>query len=108
MKTEDSQFAFTKAAANLAKQAEILNRKRGQRHAFATTTDSPSPAVRAEIQATLAAIDISITRELEIYQAAEISLLQIRETIDPNAKLAHEMELQAQALQQAYHRTRGK
>ena len=58
--------------------------------------------------ATLAAIDISITRELEIYQAAEISLLQIRETIDPNAKLAHEMELQAQALQQAYHRTRGK
>jgi hypothetical protein len=104
-KTEESRVAFTQAAEKISQQAEILNRKRGERKQLAARADTPewSAETRAELAATLAAIDIMIARELESYQAAEAGFDEIARALDPATRLAIDNQSAAEALQQAYH-----
>jgi hypothetical protein len=104
-KTEESRLAFTQAAEKVAKQAEILNQKRNERAQLAARADTPewSAETRAELAATLAAIDIMIARELEAYQAAEAGFNELSRALDPATRQAIETQAEADALQQAYH-----
>ena len=106
LSTEESQRAFTDAAEKISRQAEILNHKRQQRALFATRKEDPgiSPETRVEMDATLAAIDLVIARQLDVFRNAEVDFEQFARTIDLNARLAHENKLEAESLQQAYHK----
>lgn len=103
--TEDAQLAFTGSASKIAAQAEILNRKRHQRHllAMAAGRGNPSPETSAEISATLAAIDIVIARELETFHQFETEFVHIARNIDPSAILAHSKKQETKALEKSYH-----
>ena len=102
--TEEAQLTFTEKASEITRQAEILNRKRHQRHllAIAAETGNSSPETRAEIAATLVAIDIVIARELDVFQQAEAEFEHIARLIDPSAQLANDNKSEADKLQQAY------
>lgn len=104
--TEETLLAFTESSKKVAAQAEILNRKRAEREQFAARTDTStwSPEARAELNATVAALDASIARELETYQAVETDHANQSASIDPAARLALEKKAEAQSLQQAYHK----
>ena len=104
--TKEAQQAFTEAGKKISHQAEILNLKRQQRALFATQNEDPaiSPETRAEIDATLVAIEITIARQLDMFRKVEADLEQFARTIDLNARLAHENKLEAESLQQAYHK----
>ncbi len=100
--TENANLAFTEAARNITRQAESLNRKRAQRHQFAAECKSATPEIRAEIAATLSAIDIIIARQLKSFHQSEIDLEKLAHSIDSSARLAHDKNLEAKFLQQAY------
>lgn len=104
-KIEESRIAFTQAADKVAKQADILNQKRGEHAQLAARADTPewSAETRAELAATLAAIDIMIARELEAYQAAEAAFNELSRVLDPATRQAIDKQAEADALQQAYH-----
>ena len=106
IRTEEAQSAFTNAARNVTQQAERLNQKRAERDLLSSRGDTLgwSPEARAEIGATLSAIDIVISRELESMREAEAELDRIRQAIDPAALLAHSKKTEAENLQQAYHK----
>ena len=102
--TAESQLAFTLAASKVAQQADILNRKRNEHTNLGARPDTAnwSAEARAELAATLAAIDVAIARELQSYQAAEAEFDRIARSIDLSAPLSHEQKLEAQSLRQAY------
>jgi hypothetical protein len=107
--TEDTQLKFTEAAAKIARQAETLNRKRAERAQLARLGEGSgppgwSPQAKDELNATLAALDIVIARELGLFQAAEAELAVIARSIDPAVLLAHGNQQQVESLQQAYHK----
>ena len=106
IQTEESQLAFTQASQNVTRQAEVLNRKRSEHAHLSASADSAnwSPEVRAELAATLTAVDLVIARELEAYQAAEADLDKLARSIDPVAVFAQEKKLEAESLRQAYHK----
>lgn len=103
-KNEESQLSFTQAAAKVTEQAEILNRKRGERDQLAARegTADWSPEARAELTATLEALDAMIAQQLEIYKATEAAFDQVSQSIDPATRLAWEQKSQSESLQQAY------
>ena len=104
--TEETLLAFTGNSKKVAEQADILNRKRAERDRFAARTDTEnwSPEARAELTATIAAIDASVARELETYQSVEAEHAKQSAAIDPATRLALAKKAEAEALQQAYHK----
>jgi len=104
--TEEALVAFTEGTKKVAAQAEALNRKRDERDRFAakTGTESWSPEARAEHTATIAALEVSVSRELETYQSAEAEQEKLARSIDPSARLAFEKKAEVENLQQAYHK----
>lgn len=109
-KTEGAQLAFTEAARKVSQQAEILNQKRAERSTLAARRDASDPAAtpeaqaatRAEIEATLSALDEVISRELVNLKSAETHLDQISKSIDPAARSAANQSAEARSLQSAY------
>jgi mono/diheme cytochrome c family protein len=104
--TEESQLAFTEASRKVTQQAEALNHKRGERSRLASRNDTAtwSPEALAELTATLAAIDIVVARELEHLRSTEAEFVKLARAIDPNALSAQEKKIEAESLQQAYHK----
>lgn len=100
---DDSQLNFTKSTAAIAPQAEILNAKRAQReqlaHRFKTP---PSPEIQAELQATLAALDIRIAGEQEALDKAETETIALRDTLDQTSPVALQKSTEARSLHTAY------
>ncbi|MES2657869.1 MAG: c-type cytochrome domain-containing protein [Verrucomicrobiota bacterium] len=101
---EDSQLNFTQSASQISLRAEALNSKRAERdqlaHQFKKTPLPPELA--AELEATLAAIDIRIDQELAALQQAENETLATRDTIEQSAPLARTKSTEADSLQAAY------
>lgn len=108
IRTDDAMNAFTPAADRITRQAETLNRKRSQREQLAGRAGDPdvSAQTRAEITATLAALDIVIDRELEALRAAENEFGELARSIDPNARMAQDKKLEAESLTRAYQEAR--
>jgi hypothetical protein len=104
--TGDAQLAFTEASQKVTRQAEILNLKRSEHARLADRSDTStwSTEARTELAATLTAIDIIIARELESLHAAEAELDKVARSIDTAAQLAQDKKLEAESLQQAYHK----
>jgi hypothetical protein len=104
--TEEAQLAFTQASQTVTRQAEILNLKRSEHARLADRSDTAtwSPEARSELAATLAAIDIIIGGELESLHAAGAELDKVARSIDTAAQLAQDKKLEAESLQQAYHK----
>ena len=101
---EESQLTFSKSAGLVSQQFDTLNAKRAERAGLTRFLQqkSPSPEVSEDIRATLAAIDISIDRQLEALQQAENELLATRDTIDQSAPTAHGKAAEADSLRAAY------
>lgn len=101
----ETQTSFTEAARKVTRQAEILNETRAGHARLAAHPDIArwSPEARAELAATLGAIELVIARELEAYQGAEAELEKLAHTIDSATILVQDKQLEADSLQQAYH-----
>ncbi|MEO5916332.1 MAG: c-type cytochrome domain-containing protein [Luteolibacter sp.] len=101
---EDSQLNFTKSAGQISLRADALNSKRAEREQLASRfkQSPPSPEIAAELEATLAAIDISIGRELEALQQSENEVATTRDTIEQSAPLAFAKTAEADSLRAAY------
>jgi hypothetical protein len=106
--TGESQTAFIQAARNVTRQAEILNETRAAHARLAAHPDIAnwSPEARTELTATLAAIEITINRELEAYRLAGAELEKLARTIDSNTVLVQDKQLEADSLQQAYNQAK--
>jgi hypothetical protein len=103
---EDAQLVFTAAARQVAEHAARLNRKRGERRTLAAAKPSATPEIQAEIAATLAALDLVISRELETLRQSEAALAQAARAIDSPALVAHQKKHEADQLWQAYQKAR--
>jgi Planctomycete cytochrome C/WD domain, G-beta repeat len=101
---EETHLDFTRSAATLATRAEALNAKRDERDRFAShsQTTHQSPAIAAEIQATLAAIDVRIAAEQASLTAAENDTLRVRDSVEHSAPLVHGSGQESAALRAAY------
>lgn len=101
---EDFQLNFTQSAARIALQADALNSKRTEREQLANQyRQRPlSPEATAELQATLAALDIRIEQELENLRQAENETVATREAINQSVPIASEKSREAASLQIAY------
>lgn len=98
------QDAFTAAAAQLPARATVLDQKRAERAAFAGRDDRHgwSPEARAEMDATLAAIDRVIAAELEACRALEDALLAARRPVGGAARDALRFKREENDLREAY------
>ena len=97
-----ARTSFTETARKLSQQAGILRLKRHQRTLLATNTPPPVPyPALSETSATLAAIDLTIDRELAAYRKLETELLDLSAAIGPAVSLSHQKKLEAANLRQA-------
>lgn len=103
---ETAHTTFTEAARKLEHLADNLNRKRAERDALTAIGAGLSPAALAEREATLAAIDLMIGRELETYRAGELEFAKLADSINPATRLAAEKKAETEFLQHAYHQAR--
>ncbi len=101
---EESHLTFTTAATRISQHTAALNAKRSDRNQLAALRrqQTLSPEMAEEIRATLAAVDISIDRELSDLQQAESELIATREAIEQSAPLTHGKAVEAESLRVAY------
>jgi WD40 repeat protein len=101
--THEHQDQFTQAAAAVAIQTLALNHKRSE---YSQLRNLPptllSGEARAELQATLSAVEIRIATELEILTTREQDLLALHQSINQSAPLAHQNKEDLRALRNAY------
>ncbi len=103
LQVDDSQLNFTKSAAVIATQAGLLNSKRSERDRLANRFKAPqSREIAAELQATLAAIDIRITAEQETLTKVETETLTLRDLIEQSSPLALQKRSESQSFQTDY------
>lgn len=103
---DDSQITFTETAATLAARAEALNARRHEREQLqilAATFPAPvSAETTAELEATLAAIDIRISQDRQAYQEAERQTLELKSGIDTSAPAAAAKKQESVSLRISY------
>ena len=101
---EEFDRNFTLSSAAVTHQAAALNMKRNEREQLANRSKEThlSPEIATELQATLAAIDLKIAAELEANHKSESDVLDLRTSIEQAAPLAHQKQVEATSLQQAY------
>jgi mono/diheme cytochrome c family protein len=103
--TDENQLNFTRSAASIAERAEVLNKKRSQREELANLDKSGLTAeIAAEVDATLTAVDIRISMELEALQKAENDTLTAAQAVDGSAPLATHKKREFESLSGAYHK----
>ena len=106
---EESNLHFSKAADVISQRSAALNHKRADRSKLADLLElhspTPSPEVTEEIRATLAAVEISISRDLEDLHRLEEELITAREGIEQSAPLTHGKIVESIALQAAYRKS---
>ena len=102
---DDAQLDFTRSAEAVALQANVLNSTRSERALLVNRfTETKSPEITEELQATLAAIDIKIASELEALGKAENAVLGLRDCIERSSPLALQKSLESISLREAYRR----
>ena len=103
---EESNLSFSKAADVISQRSAALNHKRSDRSKLADLlqlhSPTPSPEVTEEIRATLAAVEISISRDLEDLHRLEEELITACEAIERSSPLTHGKAVESKALQAAY------
>ncbi len=101
---DDQQNQLFKSVAQLTIESNALNLKRSQRSSLANLLNRKhlDSILIQEINATLAAIDILIDRQIEEFSRAENETLEWRDQIERNAPLAHRKKVEAIALYEAY------
>lgn len=99
-----SQLNFTHSADKITFQAVALNQKRNEREQLAKQleTSGLAPEIAAEIEATLAAIDIQIARQREAFHQAENETLGQRDSIEQLAPLVHGLNAESISLRKSY------
>jgi hypothetical protein len=101
--THEHQDHFTQAAEAITTQTLVLNQKRIEYGQLASRSTTPlSDEARAELQATLAAVQIRIAVELEALMSGEKELLTLHQSIDQSAPLTQQKQEDLQALLAAY------
>ena len=94
---------FTEIAAAVASQADRLNAKRNERERLENQFSSNTcPILSAELEATLAALDIRIELETRTLHELETDALAIRGTIESTAPASHGEKVKTRSLQAAY------
>jgi hypothetical protein len=102
---DETKQSFTHFADTITNQAAVLNNSRIDRDEFLSIIDqAKSPERKAELQAALAAIDIKMTREKELFEQAENETIRLRETIETSAPIAHQKSVEAVRLKEEYHK----
>ena len=103
---DESQLNFTRAATNVTFQAGVLNDKRNERELLAKqfANTSLSPEATAELESTLAAVDIKITHSQAALRQAESEMLGLRDTIEQAAPIAQQKAVESESLRIAYHK----
>lgn len=104
LRLEQLHDDFTVQAAKLGGQAESLGRKRAERNRLESRNDTAawSPEARAELAATLTAVDLVIEREAAALRDLEESFRQIGTAIDSAATAASLKKAEAETLQAEY------
>lgn len=99
-----SQLNFTRSADKITFQAVALNQKRNEREQLAKQleTSGLAPEIAAEIEATLAAIDIQIARQRDAFHQAENETLGQRDSIEQLAPLVHGLNAESISLRKSY------
>lgn len=106
LKTDDHQLNFTQSAEAITTQANALNKKRNEREQLANQLQPAlSTETHAELEATLGAIDIRISLELEALQKLENEAISIRQSIDQTAPLAHQKKQEFDSFLSAYRKS---
>jgi hypothetical protein len=105
---ENQQDEFSKSVGNISIESTALNLKRNHRNLLANSLNKGdlSTHLIEETEATLAAIDIRIAREIEKFSEAENETLELREQIEREAPLAHQKRIEALSLRDAYLKAR--
>jgi DNA-binding beta-propeller fold protein YncE len=101
----ETQFdAFTTASAGLTESAAALNAKRAERRQFAAAFKTPPqpPTLRAEVEATLAALDAVIARQAAAHRKLEEECLGHRRIIEQAAPHFQRDADDARNLRQSY------
>lgn len=100
---EESRASFTEAATAITTCAEALNASRNDRHQLEDlATAMKSPEAEAELQATLAAIDIMISRRAEELAKAEEHSLACQSGLEETSPVAHRKATEADDLRRSY------
>jgi hypothetical protein len=104
----EQQTHFTKASDSISIKSNALNLKRSEREQLAIhlTQSDLQAEILEEIKATLTAIDIRIAREAEELAKAENETLELRDKIEHTAPLAHQKQIEAISLREAYLKAR--
>jgi DNA-binding beta-propeller fold protein YncE len=105
---QDQQNLFVTSATNLTIQSDALNSTRNQRALLANSLNRNDLSIHRmeETQATLAAIDIRIAREIEELSKAENETIALKDRIEKDAPLAHEKQIETTSLFDAYLKAR--
>ncbi len=98
---EESLLGFSHQAQAVTDRAAALRSKRDEL-ARISRYAADSPETAEEINATAAAVEISLARGTELLHRAENEMLELREGVDESAPLAHEKDCEAEALGEAY------
>ena len=101
---DEQQADFTKAADAASIQSNALNSKRNEREQLMNhlKNNELSNEITEEIEATLHAIEIRISQELDAFLRAENEILQQRSEIEEAAPNAHQKKLEAISLRDSY------
>ena len=100
---EQHQLDFTHSAAEITSHADALNQKRNEREQLSRMSEAhPAGEIQDELKATLMALDIRITLELEMLQQAENTLVVEAQTIDRIAPVATEKKIESLLLTTSY------
>jgi mono/diheme cytochrome c family protein len=102
---EESYQQFSQLAAAIATQAEAIAQKRHEASSFADhfRSQSLSPELASEVEATLSAIHLKISHHTEQLRKAEEALLGARALADESASAFHRAREEAQELRTSYH-----
>ncbi|MEO7341580.1 MAG: c-type cytochrome domain-containing protein [Luteolibacter sp.] len=101
--TDEHQLDFTRASETVATQSNVLNKKRSEREQLANLLKpGQAPEIHEELEATLAAIDIKISQQLEALQKAENEVISIRQSIDQSAPLSLRKKQEFDSLRLTY------
>ena len=101
--TEESQLDFTRSASAITTQTSALNQKRTAREQLVNISKTDlSPETITELNATLAALDIRISIELDTLQKAENEFILQAQTIDRIAPVATAKKTESASLDISY------
>ncbi|MES2922534.1 MAG: c-type cytochrome domain-containing protein [Verrucomicrobiota bacterium] len=103
---DGTQLNFTQASVSISIQSNVLNLKREQREQLSNRlkNNKLEPYLAAELEAILAALDIRIAEEWEVFLKSENAALDLRTAVEQTAPVPHEKRLESISLRESYHK----